>query len=665
MFAAAAAFGVQLFGMSAAGARDRDTTRYGSVLPGSFRDFPNPPGTVFTSVSDLKSHEIDPDRLARENEGPQAVTVLGYYKKGDGGGGHFYWDASDLSAEVSSDPKNGIYIPPAGDPTGASGAWVRNFKGSVQPEWFGAVADGTNKRKELQAALDFFSSRKKNGEVVFTDLYRADAGLTQDIDYVSIRCTGVGGVDFSNADDSSPLDCWTLFASKGKRERLATENSSLLIIGPGRNGQARGFVFDGQTGPGRRRRKASGINMRGCVAREFNRGIEYRTGAYLIKWFGGGVNGAHHHVHIDKDFPDFGENFSFFGTAFANGSAGGCTVNIRAGNQGFTFVACSFDYVAQWIKNTGSSTINCYGCHFESGNNSRPLDDYPFYLQSTSGANIHIKGGQIFLGERYEGPDSLIYCEGAEYADNPWKGTTGMFVLEEIKYFSKTSKIRYWSDGNGVIVVRDVITPEVGRQPEGFKPQDDGGTEFNNLLSDGSFEKNTLTDHWYVEGGTRYTRTQTDYISLSLDTGNGRSRPNSNGDAKSGALLVTDRGEPSKVNLIVPVSNPRVQASVRFLLKLDKRREPDGNIFPALSWVNVIGFDPHQVPIIGRSEIIYQKPVDPERDASDWFEVVLKTSGDQRGSRRKYPWATHLRLNINSDVFHGTYWIDDVMISIF
>lgn len=51
--------------------------------------------------------------------------------------GLFQFDASDLSAEVTADIEQGIYIAPASDATGATGAWVRKFTGPVDPQWFG------------------------------------------------------------------------------------------------------------------------------------------------------------------------------------------------------------------------------------------------------------------------------------------------------------------------------------------------------------------------------------------------------------------------------------------------------------------------------------------------------------------------------------------------
>lgn len=55
--------------------------------------------------------------------------------------GLFVFDGSNLSAKVSIDTYQGIYVAPASDPTGVSGAWVRQFEGPVQLSWFG-FADG-------------------------------------------------------------------------------------------------------------------------------------------------------------------------------------------------------------------------------------------------------------------------------------------------------------------------------------------------------------------------------------------------------------------------------------------------------------------------------------------------------------------------------------------
>lgn len=61
---------------------------------------------------------------------------------GDGGGGIFVWNSSDLSNEVTSDIQSGVYVAPNTDLTGASGCWVRHYDGPLNVKWFGAKGDG-------------------------------------------------------------------------------------------------------------------------------------------------------------------------------------------------------------------------------------------------------------------------------------------------------------------------------------------------------------------------------------------------------------------------------------------------------------------------------------------------------------------------------------------
>lgn len=56
--------------------------------------------------------------------------------------GTFRWDSSDLASKVTSDPAQGMYVPPSSDTSGASGAWVREFTGPICFEWFGAEGNG-------------------------------------------------------------------------------------------------------------------------------------------------------------------------------------------------------------------------------------------------------------------------------------------------------------------------------------------------------------------------------------------------------------------------------------------------------------------------------------------------------------------------------------------
>jgi hypothetical protein len=75
--------------------------------------------------------------------------------------GTFVWDGSNLSTKVTADTQQGIYVAPASDTTGASGAWVRKYSSPINARWFGAVADctgygvGTDNSPAFQAAITF------------------------------------------------------------------------------------------------------------------------------------------------------------------------------------------------------------------------------------------------------------------------------------------------------------------------------------------------------------------------------------------------------------------------------------------------------------------------------------------------------------------------------
>lgn len=79
------------------------------------------------------------------------------YLTEEGREGMFAWNATDSSAEVTSDPLKAIYVPPSSDTTGTSGAWVRSPEepGVAQIGWFGAHGDGvTSDTTILVTAVD-------------------------------------------------------------------------------------------------------------------------------------------------------------------------------------------------------------------------------------------------------------------------------------------------------------------------------------------------------------------------------------------------------------------------------------------------------------------------------------------------------------------------------
>lgn len=72
-----------------------------------------------------------------------------------GTGGDFAFNGANMSVQVAADPQQGLYIPPPSDPTGASGAWVRQWDGrAAYVQWWNVKADNsTPDQTALQAAI--------------------------------------------------------------------------------------------------------------------------------------------------------------------------------------------------------------------------------------------------------------------------------------------------------------------------------------------------------------------------------------------------------------------------------------------------------------------------------------------------------------------------------
>ncbi len=98
------------------------------------------PGVSFETIALLKAYQ-----------GPATGVLVTQ----DGRGGEFAWRSGDQSANVTADPREGVWVAPDSDPTGTSGAWQRFYKDVVLAEWFGAQGDdAADDTAALQAAVD-------------------------------------------------------------------------------------------------------------------------------------------------------------------------------------------------------------------------------------------------------------------------------------------------------------------------------------------------------------------------------------------------------------------------------------------------------------------------------------------------------------------------------
>ena len=101
-----------------------------------------------------------------------------------GRAGLFMFDPANLATKVAADTAQGVYIPPATAPSGASGAWVRQFDGALRLEWFGAVPGdyasgaGSDCLAAWNAAMAYLASIRRNNFTTYfgaTEIHLAGA----------------------------------------------------------------------------------------------------------------------------------------------------------------------------------------------------------------------------------------------------------------------------------------------------------------------------------------------------------------------------------------------------------------------------------------------------------------------------------------------------------
>jgi hypothetical protein len=131
----------------------------------------------------------------------EAVQLLGFHTKGDGGGGVFYWDASKDKSEHNGgtviDPNKAglvanweytqiLYFTPE---VIGQGCWVREYSGAVDVKWFGAKGDGvSDDTNSIQKSLQSKSIFIPNGVYIVTDTLGSATDSTKTLD----NCTIVG-----------------------------------------------------------------------------------------------------------------------------------------------------------------------------------------------------------------------------------------------------------------------------------------------------------------------------------------------------------------------------------------------------------------------------------------------------------------------------------------
>jgi len=151
-FDAFAAGGVLPIAMGGTNATDADTARLNLAVD-----------TYASNIAAMQALDVTKNK----------VVVL----TAPGRGGTFVFNSSNLSAQVTNDPQQGVYVAPSSDTTGASGAWMRQYT-RLSVEFFGASTSATASANltAIQAAINF--AQNYDGYLYYPKLYSINGSLS-------------------------------------------------------------------------------------------------------------------------------------------------------------------------------------------------------------------------------------------------------------------------------------------------------------------------------------------------------------------------------------------------------------------------------------------------------------------------------------------------------
>jgi parallel beta-helix repeat protein len=158
----------------------------------------------------------------------EAVELLGYYTKGDGGGGTFYWDSTSIE-----DDNGGTTIEATGVTTGR---WCRVYSGAVNVKWFGATGDGTtDDTLAIQATFNYTGNiRFDVGVYILTSSI-----LFNTFSYV-IKGAGTGCI-IKSRSDLGTFDLFDINGNSGPLKHISLINFN----GPGLSNYGGGAAIGG------------------------------------------------------------------------------------------------------------------------------------------------------------------------------------------------------------------------------------------------------------------------------------------------------------------------------------------------------------------------------------------------------------------------------------
>ena len=321
---------------------------------------------VVDSIANMKN-------LNPEIEANATVELLGYYSKGDGGGGTFYWDSTSIE-----DDNGGTIIEATGV---VDGRWIRNYKGAVNVKWFGAKGDGiVDDTVAIQAAIDYVNL-KKGGEV-----YLPSGTFSMSNTLILKENVHLKG-SFSTSWDTS------------NGTILKNSTTDVIHIGDSNNLQGFGLSF---------------ITIQGNIS---NIGLRTYNGANDILLYKISIHNCSSGVIIDRswtlDANRVATHSCINGFEFVDSSSGGGMTSLTFNNCGvYNSSGIGWNFIDDGVEY--SSLYNCFvdgasvGINYSAA--SRSISFYNFGFESITNTLVSLNNSNLNIS--MYSPDLGIHTSG-------------------------------------------------------------------------------------------------------------------------------------------------------------------------------------------------------------------------------------------------------------
>lgn len=322
------------------------------------------------SIADLKAFDVN-----TVEDGAQ-LFVSGYFSIGDGGGGHFYYDAD--SVETADD---GMIIAPDAGP----GRWLRliEYGGRINTKMFGARGDGVaNDAAALQAALDAIATAGTVGSPPYAN---AVPTLVFDPGQYNIA-TGLVVVGQN----------WKIEGNKAVIK--ATAGFSKMLTVGNNTSLPEGIEIE---------------SLRLNCNSQASYGVYIREAAFMSLEDVHAVNAGTACMCVDG-----GDNRGNYGILFNNCLVGGTTVGFQFLKNGnttaftdFTLLSCHAEGGTKLIENNGNAVINIIGGYFQNAT------QYVLYADGGTINNYggHFEAGNVGANDVYLTTGAIMIPFGANY----------------------------------------------------------------------------------------------------------------------------------------------------------------------------------------------------------------------------------------------------------